>query len=248
MVTEVIMPPGSAYEDVIRISNTGDEAIVVNSYVCGFMAPEGVALLLDPEEHEETQYPYSGKEILTVEPSEQTIQAGETFEFRYRISMPEELEPYGGRYAAAVFQVVPPASQAQVKVSTQLASLFLLNPGGEVSSHLRFENIRVWQDKANPRLIHCNRLITNDGNVHVAEDQMFGFVHITDEDGYIVGIMHWDSHTMLPDNAYTNEKTWLAPDFLTSGVYQFHLTTVIYGPVGTEPQRNTGSFDVDLNF
>ncbi len=245
-VTEILLPPGTSYEGDIMVQNTGEKPIVVEAVVRGFTSPEGVPILLDPAiDH----YKYSGHELLTITPAEQRIDPGKGVSFHYKVEMPKDLVPYGGRYAAAVFRVKPPAAAgAQVVVTTQVASLFLLNPGGDVSPHFTFKDFRVWQDKGNPRLIHCDRLITNDGNIHADAEQMYGFMQIVDQDGYIVGQMAWHPHTMLPDNAYRDEATWEAPETLRSGVYYFYMTVIIYRPDGREPQRYTASFEEELRF
>ncbi len=245
-VTEIVLPPGTSYEGDITVSNTGDDPIVVEAIVRGFTSPEGVPIFLNPQID---LYKYSGRELLTVAPAKQEIQPGKSVLFHYKVAMPEKLDPYGGRYVAAVFRVEPPSNTgAQVVVTAQVASLFLLSPGGDVSPHFKFEDFRVWQDKANPRTVHCDALITNDGNVHADAEQMYGFIQITDQDGYVVGQMNWHPHTMLPDNAYRNEETWQAPATLTSGTYYFYMTVLIYQPDGKDPQRYFAGFPVKLNF
>lgn len=250
LITELIMPPGSSHEGVVRITNTGDEAIVVKSSVCGFIAPDGVAVLLDPEHHEEDLYAYCGKELLTVDPSEQTIQAGETFAFRYRISMPEELEPYGGRYVAAVFQVVPPDSDSQVLVATQVASLFLINPGGDVAPHFSLEILEIHQDGTDPRKIYIRVQGENLGNIHLSRDQVFGIVHVVDEDGYIIDQFEAFAHTMLPgeENTHVHHEIWVAPDTLPSGTYFFHVLVIDFSPSDGEAMHYNFLRLVDLKF
>ena len=248
ILTEVTLPPGSSYEDDISLTNTGDEPINIQVMVRGFTAPDGVPVFLDPSSEAYSYSEYSGRRLLTVTPVQQTIQPGETSLFHYKLAMPENLDPYGGRYVAAIFRVQPPTTGAQVVVATQSASLFLITPGGDgVAPHFTFDDLKVWQDKDNPRLIHSSGLITNDGNLHVNSEQMYGFMHITDEDGYILGQMMWDTHTTLPDNAYTEEQTWLAPDTLPSGTYYLHMTTLIYLPNGEE-QRYQATIAVELSF
>lgn len=241
MLTEITIPPGRSYEDDISITNTGDDPIDVQVTVKGFTAPEGVPVFLDGASDD---YIYSGRDLLTVTPAQQTIPAGETFLFHYRVAMPQELNPYGGRYVAAIFRVKPPSNGAQVVIAPQVASLFLLNPGDDnAAPHLTFKDLKAWQDEADPHLIHCSGSITNEGNLHVNADQMYGFMQITDDDGYIVGQMMWEPHTMLPGNAYTEEQTWRAPDTLPTGTYHFHLTALAYQPNGEE-QRYTGTLSL----
>ena len=240
MLTEITLPPGSSYENDISLTNTGDEPIVIEVRVRGFTAPDGIPIFTD-------DYAYSGRDLITITPTEQTIEPGETALFHYRATMPENLDPYGGRYAAAIFRVKPEATTAQVVVAAQVASLFLLSPAGAAAPHFSFADLKAWHDEQNPRLIHCSGLITNDGNLHVNAGQMHGFMHITDEDGFILGQMMWKTHTTLPDNKYIEERTWLAPDTLPSGTYYFHMTTMIYLPDGGM-QRYEGSMPVEFHF
>ncbi len=245
MITEVMLPPGQSHEGNITISNTGDVPITVQATVKGFKAPEGVPIFLNPQNDD---YPYSGYNLLTLKPTEQTIPAGGRVSFHYTVTMPKELTPYGGRYVAAVFRVIPPTSGAQVVVSAQLASLFLLNPGGGVAPHLRFDSIDIHQSPTNPRKIILKALVTNNGEVHISHDQVWGIIHVTDQDGYIVGSFPVYTHTMLPGTSYTHVETWTAPNSLPSGTYQFNLTVIIFGPLGGEPQRYFLTLPVTLHF
>ncbi|RLE28380.1 hypothetical protein DRJ54_06655, partial [Candidatus Acetothermia bacterium] len=120
LLTDIVLPPGATYSDVIYITNTADEPVVVQARALGYVLEDGVPRFLDPAED---TYPYSGKDLLTIEPTELTVQPGESVTFTYRLSMPEDLSPYGGRYVAAVFWVKPAAeSEAQVVVSARVAS------------------------------------------------------------------------------------------------------------------------------
>ena len=246
VVTEVLLPPGTSYEGNIMVTNTGNDPLVIQAVVRGFTSPDGVPVFLEPSID---MYKYSGRDFLTITPTKQKVDPGKGVLFHYKVTMPKNLTPYGGRYVAAIFKVEPPsASGAQVVVTTRVASLFLLNPGGNVAPHFKFEDFRVWQDVSNPRLVHCDALITNDGNVHADAEQMYGFVQVVDRDGYIVGQMAWHPHTMLPDNAYRNEETWKAPEGLASGTYYFYMVAVVYRPDGGEPQRYLVTFKKELHF
>lgn len=245
-VTEIILPPGTSYSDVLYITNTGDEPVTVEARVLGFMAPEGVPRFLEPQFD---NYPFSGRDILTVEPAVRTIQPGDTAAFTYELRMPEELEPYGGRYVAAVFKVRPTASEeAQVVVATQVASLFLVSPGGEAAPHLQMGDLRVYQFKANPRKVILEAVVTNNGNLHISGDQIRGYIYITDADGYIVDEFPASTHTLLPGNSYMHQEAWYAPEDLPSGTYQFHFALVLFGPAGTKPEYLFLSQEVELNF
>ena len=245
-VTEIILPPGTSYSDMIYITNTGDEPVTVEAKVLGFMAPEGVPRFLEPQFD---NYPFSGKDILTVEPTVQTIEPGATAVFTYELHMPEELEPYGGRYVAAVFRALPPAaSEAQVVVATEVASLFLVSPGGDVSPRLEMSSLRAYQVKGAPRKVVIEAVVSNVGNLHMSADQIRGYVYITDADGYIVDEFPASTHTILPRNSYMHQEVWNVPEDLPSGTYQIHFGLVFFGPAGQKPQYFFMTQTVELTF
>lgn len=248
LLTDIILPPGATYADSIYITNTGDEPVVVQAQALGYVLEDGVPQFLDPATDD---YPYSGEDLLTIDPSELTVRPGESVAFTYRLAMPEDLSPYGGRYVAAVFWVKPAEeAEAQVRVSARLASLFLINPGGNVAPHLKFENLKIYQSPTHPRTVVMEARITNDGNLHLNSDQVVGRVFVTDEDGYFIDEFNFCSHhiILLPGNVRFRQTTWEVPEDLTSGTYQFHLDILLFGPAGTEPQRYLFSAPVELNF
>jgi len=246
LVTELVLPPGTAYTGAIYVTNTGDEPVTVEAQVLGFTAPEGIPQFLKPGED---TYPYSGRNLLTLEPTKQRLEPGETATFNYQVQMPEDLDPYGGRYVAAVFTVEPPASEgAQVVIAARVASLFLISPGTDAVPHLKIEAISIRQSDTNPRQVILEATITNDGNAHISSGQIVGHVYVTDEDAYIVDDFQVWTHTMLPGNTYRHEENWTVPEKLPSGTYQFNLDILIFSPVGTEPQRYLITMPVDLNF
>ena len=248
LLTDIVLPLGATYSDAIYITNTGDKPMVVSAQAVGYIMEDGVPRFLDPAKD---TYPYSGKDLLTIEPAELTVQPGESVTFTYRLSMPEDLTPYGGRYVAAVFWVKPEAeSEAQVMVSARVASLFLINPGGDVAPHLKFENLKIYQSPIHPRTVVLEAQITNDGKVHLNSDQVAGRVFVTDEDGYFLDEFNFCAHhiILLPGNVRVWQTTWEVPEDLPSGVYQFHLDILVFGPAGTEPQRYLFSAPVELNF
>lgn len=245
MILEITQPPGSSYSGVLFVTNTGDKDIVVEARVLGFIAPQGVPRFLEPEID---TYAYSGRNILTIKPHEQKVQAGETTLFHYRSNMPNDLKPYGGRYAGVVFRKKLSSSKGQVRVATQVASLFLLNPGGELSSHLTIDRTRIYQSKQNPRAVILEATVTNNGNIHASQDQIASLVNVLDEDGYIVDQFHLDSQTTLPGNTSVFREQWKVPKDLPSGSYQFYLTIMSFGSLGTEPQPFSIMQTVKLKF
>lgn len=248
LLTEIVLPPGATYSDVIYITNTGVEPVTVQAQALGYVLEDGVPRFLDPAED---TYPYSGKELLTIEPSELPLQPGESVAFTYRLRMPEELFPFGGRYVAAVFWIKPETeAEAQVVVSARVASLFLINPGGGAAPRLKLEDLKIYQSPTQPRTVILEAQITNIGNLHFNSEKVVGRVFVTDEDGYFVEEFDFCAHhiIMLPGNVRYRQTTWQVPEELRSGLYQFHLDILLFGPAGTEPQRYLFSATVELNF
>ena len=245
VITEMVLPPGSSYEGKLAVTNTDDVPVIIEAYVRGFTAPRGTPLILDPARDD---YIYSGRDLLRVEPSHMEVGPNAVVYFDYRVRMPEELEPYGGRYVAVVFKIKPAVSEAQVVTAAQVASLFLLSPGGDVRPHFAIRDIEVEQDPADPRKVIIRSVIANDGNLHINAGQVCAMIHVLDEDGYIIDKIPLRTHTMLPGTEYTHVEYWLAPDDLPSGTYQFHLSAIIFAPVGEEAQHYFYQVPVELEF
>ena len=246
LVTEIVLPPGSSYQDVIMITNTGDEPVIVTAQALGFIAPEGIPRFLTPDVD---RYPFSGRDLLEIQPKEKEVGPGETAYFTYVLHMPEELEPFGGRYVAAVFQAFPKeVGEAQVIVTTRVASIFLVSPGTGAAPHFTFNNVRIYQSDEDPRKIILEAEVTNDGNLHVSRDQIIGWIYVTDVDGYLIDSFQVETHTMLPGNKYVHREVWTAPQDLLPGTYQFHLDLLVFAPVGQKTQQYHLSLPVELSF
>ncbi len=247
LLNDILLPPGSSYSDVISVTNTGNEPIVVTAKVMGFMAPEGVPIFLDPAED---RYPYSGRDLLKLDPTQAELGPGQTVTFHYTVTMPKDLGPYyGGRYVAAVFRAEPkPAAGTQVVVAAQVASLFFLNPGGKAAPHLTLARPKVYPEPTDPRTIVFEVTVINDGNLHISSDQIRGYVFITDADGYVIDQFRAKTHTLLPHNAYVHREIWHAPKDLPSGTYVFHLGLVLFSPDPEHPQYLFISTPIHLEF
>lgn len=247
LVQEILLPPGTSYSNAIYVVNVSEEAVKITAQVVGFMAPQGIPQFLDPARD---RYPFSGKDLLTIEPIEQEVLPGETATFYYTVTMPEELDPYGGRYLAAMFRAEPVEVEAgaQVVVAAQVASLFLLDPGGDAAPHLKAADIKAYPSVDDPHKIVLEAMITNDGNLHISSDQIRGYVYITDEDGYVVDEFAAHTHTVLPGNAYIHREEWQAPQDLPSGKYYLHLSLALFAPDPEHPQHLFITAPITLEF
>lgn len=245
-LVELVLPPGSVYADYIKVTNLTRVAVQINARAMGFTAPLGLPQLIDPTID---TYPYSGREVLKLEPESAVLGPEETKLFKFTLSMPVELSPYGGRYVAAVFTAVPvEAPMVQVLTAPRVATLFLVSPGLDVAPQLKFQDISIRQDSANPRKVVLEATVVNDGNVHISADQIIGWIVVTDSDGYIIDHFKVWTHTMLPDNTYRHVEEWMAPDTLPSGTYLFHLILTIFTPLGTPPQHYNLTLPAELRF
>lgn len=247
LVQELLLPPGTSYSNTIQVENVSEEPVKITVQVVGFMAPEGIPQFLDPAQD---RYPFSGKDLLTIEPAQQEVLPGETATFHYTVTMPADLDPYGGRYLAAVFRAEPVEVEAgaQVVVTAQVASLFLIDPGGEAAPHLKAADIKAYPSVDDPHKIVLEALVTNDGNLHISSDQIRGYVYITDEDGYVVDEFAAHTHTVLPGNAYIHREVWQAPQDLPSGKYYLHLGLVLFAPDPEHPQHLFITAPITLKF
>lgn len=247
MFQDIILPPGESYSNAIYVVNVSEETVKISVQVMGFMAPEGIPQFLNPTED---RYPYSGKDLLTVEPASQEVFPGETATFNYTVTMPEHLEPYGGRYVAAVFRAEPTEAPegTQVVVTAQVASLFLLSPGEGAAPHLTVGAPKAYPSVNAPNSIVLETTVTNDGNLHVSFDQIRGFVYVTDEYGYVLDEFPATTHTILPGNSYVHREVWEAPSDLASGTYYLNLALVLFAPDPEHPQYLFITAPVTLGF
>jgi len=246
LIVDIVLPPGTTYRGTLMVTNTGETPVSLRAHALGFIAPQGIPIFLTPDLD---RYPYSGRDLLQIEPADQEASPGQTVFFTYTLTMPEVLEPFGGRYVAAVVQALPKVEgQAQVVVATRLATLFLISPGLGAAPHFAIKNIRIYQSSANPREVILEADVQNDGNLHVSRDQIIGWIYITDADGYLIDVFQVDTHTMLPDNEYLHREVWTAPSDLPPGTYQFHLDLWVFGPLGQKSQQYFISLPVELKF
>jgi len=246
LIVDITLPPGTTYRGTLTVTNTGETPVTLRAHALGFIAPQGIPIFLTPDLD---RYPYSGRALVQVEPAEQEAGPGQNVFFTYTLTMPEVLEPFGGRYVAVVVQAVPKVvGEGQVVVATRVATLFLISPGPGAAPHFAIKNIRIYQSENNPREVILEADIQNDGNLHVSRDQIIGWIYITDADGYLIDVFQAETHTMLPDNEYLHREVWTAPSDLLPGTYQFHLDLWVFGPLGQKSQQYFISLPVELKF
>lgn len=237
------IPLGESYSSVFSVQNTGDEAIKVRSLTAGFRVKDsGTPVFLFGAEGEEA-YPYDGNGLLTIEPAEAILEAGEIYEFAYTIHLPEDLDPVGGRYVAALFESLPatdddetaPPAGAGIIVATRVASLLLIRPIGEGAEEVHvlpeIESLSARLVNGDTSLL-VSTLLANNGNAHIRPAEMSGTITIADPSGLTVATLDVDPHNILPATNYNLKEVWDLPEDLMGGEYSIHVAINVQDPSG----------------
>jgi len=246
LLLDLNMPPGSSYKGVLKVQNTGTAPINIEAIVAGFWSSSsGVPRFLFGAEGE-VSYPYSGKDLLTIEPQSAVLQAGETKEFTYIVHFPILPEPFGGRYVAALFEATPveegssQAGGSSIKVATRVACLFLLRPSEAVVSGTKIFDFKVGGgiESIKPRLTNDGQrlviytLFKNTGNIHVRPEEFHGTITILNAQGDQMAVLEIEPHNILPDTEYNLKNIWDLPDSLEPGVYTLKAKIELTDPYG----------------
>jgi len=236
------MPLGESYTSVFSIQNTGDEAIKIRSLTAGFRVKDtGTPVFLFGAEGEEV-YPYDGNGLLTIEPVEAILEAGEIYEFTYTIHLPEDLDPVGGRYVAALFESLPATDDdvtapagAGIVVATRVASLLLIRPIGEGTEEIsvlpEIESFTARLANGDTSLL-VSTLLANNGNAHIRPAEMSGTITIADPSGLTVAMLDVDPHNILPATDYDLKEVWNLPEDRVAGEYTIRVVINVVDPSG----------------
>lgn len=228
LLLDFTMDPGSSHSGKLTVQNTGDSPLKVVSQVYGFKASDnGVAHFLSETAAQE--YPYSGEDLLSLEPAEVVLGPGEKKEFIYNITYPEKPEPFGGRYVGALFKALPPEKGAekkasQITVATRVGTLMLVRPSEEILIGKDFEEFEVDPKIADlsaktvyegSRLL-ISTLLKNAGNIHIRKKEFDGKLTVAGPDGSVLKEISISPHNILPDTDYALNELWKIPEGLTA--------------------------------
>ena len=205
------------------------------------MKDSGTPVFLFGAEGEEA-YPYDGNGLLTIEPAEAILEAGEIYEFTYTVHLPADLTPVGGRYVAALFESLPVDSDdgsgqagAGIIVATRVASLLLLRPIGEGAKEMsllpEIESLTARLANGDTSLL-VSTLLANNGNAHIRPAEMSGTITIADPSGLTVATLDVDPHNILPATNYNLKEVWDLPEDLMGGEYSIHVAINVQYPSG----------------
>lgn len=197
--TEISVEPGETATRVITVTNRTGETNTFDVELEDFTAATGtsdaVELLGDQ------RGPASLKDLLEPELDQFTLEQGEEITFSVDVAVPEEAEP-GGRFGAVIISNAPDESEeGTARVTTRLASLFLVRVEGDVTEEGQLADYRiagpssVFFDDSGPSEFEV--LFENTGNVHLTP---YGQITIENMFGQAVKTLPIDAYFALPES------------------------------------------------
>jgi hypothetical protein len=220
IVIEFSANPGETVENNIRIDNSSDEAIVLET-IPKNLTPRGEEGQVDLTEDDTS---YSLADWITVSPAQTPIEAKSSFDFKATITLPENAEP-GGHFGAIVFKTIPPdPGTGNAAVSQEVAPLILVSVAGDVVEEANIASFKstksLWTTE---RPIQFETRIENTGTVHFKPK---GTVTVKNMFGDEVAKLNLDEKNVLPESIRRIVTDW-DPGF-SVGRYTADLT-VVYG-------------------
>lgn len=197
--TEISLEPGETATRVITVTNRTGETNTFDIELEDFTAASGTTDTVDLLGDQ--RGPASLVDLLNPEVTEFTLEQGEEIEFQVEVTAPEGAEP-GGRYGAVIISNAPDESESgTARVTTRLASLFLVRIEGDVTESGQLSDFRmagpssVFLDSSGPEQFEI--LFENTGNVHLTP---YGQVIIKNMFGQTVDTIGIDAYFALPDS------------------------------------------------
>lgn len=219
IVIEFSGNPGDVVENNIRIDNSSDEAIVLET-IPKNLTPKGEEGQVDLTEDDTS---YSLAKWVTVSPAQTVIEAKSSFDFKATISLPENAEP-GGHFGAVVFKTIPPANGGNATVSQEVAPLILATVAGDVIQEANIASFKSTKSFwSNERPIQLETRVNNTGTVHFKPT---GTITIKNMFGKEVTSINLEGKNVLPDSIRRLVNYW-DPGF-SIGRYSADLA-MVYG-------------------
>ena len=219
-IIEVSANPGDSTEDVIRLTNNSDDAVIIETIPKNFtpQGEEGAVTLTE----EETSF--SLADWITLIPDSAVISPRSTQDFTLQINVPDNAEP-GGHFGAVVFKTVPPpatgASAAQV--SQEIAPVILAKVAGDIvegAELVEFKSSKSFWSNEKP--ITFETRVNNTGNVHFKPT---GNIVIKNMFGSEVANIPIEGQNIIPSYPRKLLTEWSDPGFAV-GRYTADLTLV----------------------
>ena len=160
---KIVLSPGDSYTGTVTVSNpsTAGQSISYDAHTDSFFVDNEYSVTLGTE-NDYTKM----KDWMSLENASGTLQAGESAEIKYTISVPDSA-PAGGQYAAVVVATTPAegGSGATIHEIWQIASTIYASVSGAstLSGNIKENNIPSFV--LNPPL-EASFVVENTGNVH----------------------------------------------------------------------------------
>lgn len=225
LLLDFTIDPGGSGTGTLTVKNTGAEPIRIESQVQGFRtSPQGTPHFLSDSDAED--YPYSGEELLELEPGEAVLEPDGSKEFTYKVSYPKNTRPFGGKYVGALFKSTPIEEEkeesqgSQIEVATRVATLILIRPSEELlvgDEFLEFE-VKPEIKELSTRTVYggdrllVSTLLRNSGNIHIRKKEFSGVIRLHDPSGELVEEIDISPHNVLPETSYKLTELWKIPN------------------------------------
>lgn len=201
--------PGQLWKSYVKVVNNNDTEVKVYHEVKDFRGGTESGTVDFLEDNSEDLYLLSN--WIKIEEESVVIPPFESVELPFIVVVPEDASP-GGHYAAILLGTKPVKKDTEgavMKVSSMLASLILLNVGGEVEESGRIREFSTNKTVFTEPEVFFDVRFENTGNVHV---QPQGEIRIYDWFGNDKGVMSINHGTsfgnVLPKTIRKWNFTW----------------------------------------
>ncbi len=203
VVVDLEVPPGTAAQGTVQITNTDSQRRTYYISVQKFVAKgeDGQQDFL-PEEDQSGLASW-----ITPDRRSVTLQPGETAPFSYAVSVPLNAEP-GGHYAALFFSDHPTADKGtSVGVGAKVGVLFLLRVPGDILESARVESFRSTSERLHRLPAYFELRVRNLGSVHLRPE---GSVVVRNMFGSVVATVPANPRqsAVLPNSIRRFESVW----------------------------------------
>lgn len=177
----------------IRITNTGDEPVVVTVSVRDlFHNSDGAPIFLEARE-----YTYGMSELISLSATRLRLLPGQTEEVEGRVEVPSERE--GGGYAVVLFEAAADTGGSpEMKCSGRIGVLTYVTFPGTAIVEAEAVNARILADPDEPLL---EILVRNLGNIHIKAS---GMGAVENDQGECMVVFDMPPATVLP-----NAERWI---------------------------------------
>ena len=186
--------PGQIWQSTVKLVNNNPKEIDVYVQVADFKSGQevGTVKFIQSADESEEISKHLLSQWITIEAESMTIPAFQSKEIPFRINVPLDAEP-GGHYAAILAGTKPPEEKIRgstIKISLLLASLILLNVGGEVIEKGQIREFSVDKRIYSEPKVDFTVRFANTGNIHIQPQGEIKIYDFWGKDKGIITINH----------------------------------------------------------